>query len=340
MPPPSFRFVLGGCRNRPVHRGARGLLALAAPNWSNQTIWTADNLDVLRGMNSASVTLGSGDCREILVDIPDESVHLVLTDPPYFFDRLDDNWSPRDIERSRKRAGAIGGLPVGMRFDPRQARNLQTFLHPVAVELLRVLKPGGFLLLFAAPRLYHRAAVAVEDAGFEVRDAFAWRFTKKAQFKAFTMDHFVRRRSDMTADEKAAAIKALDGRRTPQLRPQFEAILCAQKPREGTFVDNWLKHGTGLIDPRQTLTAHVPETVMTVEKEAKERFNGHLTPKPVNLCEHLIRLFSAEGQTVLDPFLGSGTTCLAARRALRESIGIDINPDYIEIARNRLEDSE
>ncbi len=292
---------------------------------------------VFRRTASACVTLYPGDCREVLADLADESVHLVLTDPPYFLDRLDDGWRPDGIERSRQSAGVIGGLPVGMKFDREQARKLQAFLEPVAVEMLRILKPGGFLLLFAAPRLYHRAAVAVEDAGFEVRDAFAWRFTKKAQFKAFTMEHFVKRRGDMTPEEKAEALKTLDGRRTPQLRPQFEAILCAQKPREGTFVDNWLAHRTGLIDPRHSLTARVPETVMTVEKEAKGRCNGHLTPKPVKLCEHLIRLFSAEGQTVLDPFVGSGTTCLAARRTGRRSIGIDVNPDYIKIACTRLE---
>lgn len=285
----------------------------------------------------ARVTLYPGDCREILADMPDASAHLVLTDPPYFLDRLDEGWSPENIERSRRRAGVIGGLPVGMKFDPMQAKNLQAFLAPVAVELMRILKPGSFLLMFAAPRLYHRAAVAVEDAGFEVRDAFAWRFTKKAQFKAFTVDHFVKKRDDMTPEQKADALKVLDGRRTPQLRPQFEMIMCAQKPREGTFVDNWLAHRTGLIDPRQSLTARVPETVMTVEKDDKKSRNGHLTPKPVNLCEHLIRLFSTEGQTVLDPFVGSGTTCLAARRNRRRSIGIDINPDYIEIARRRLE---
>ena len=84
------------------------------------------------------------------------------------------------------------------------------------------------------------------------------------------MDHFVRRRKDMDAAAKMDTIAHLDGRRTPQLRPQFEAILCAQKPRDGTFVDNWLAHKTGLIDAGQTLTGRVPETVMTVEKQAKQ----------------------------------------------------------------------
>ncbi len=284
----------------------------------------------------ARVTLYPGDCRDVLAEMNDETAHLVLTDPPYFLDGLDDGW--RKGTDGPRGTGSVGKLPIGMKFDPEQGRNMQEFLAPVAAELLRILKPGGFLLMFAAPRLYHRAAVAVEDAGFEIRDAFAWRFTKRAQFKAFTMDHFVKRRHDMDDDEKADAIRLLDGRKTPQLRPQFESILCAQKPREGTFVDNWLAHGTGLIDARQSLTGRVPETVMTVEKQDRDKFNCHLTPKPLKLCEHLIRLFSAEGQTVLDPFVGSGTTCLAALRTARNGIGIDINPDYIEIARERLQD--
>ena len=284
----------------------------------------------------AHVTLYPGDCREVLADLDDHSAHLVLTDPPYFLDGLDDGWQKGTA--GPRETGTVGSLPIGMKFDPAQGRNMQEFLGPVAMELMRILKPGGFLLMFAAPRLYHRAAVAVEDAGFEIRDAFAWHFTKRAQFKAFSMDHFVKKRRDLDADQKADVIRLLDGRKTPQLRPQFESILCAQKPREGTFVDNWLEHGTGLIDARQTLNGRVPETVMTVEKQDRDKFNGHLTPKPLKLCEHLIRLFSAEGQTVLDPFVGSGTTCLAALRTERNAVGIDVNPDYIEIARTRLQD--
>lgn len=293
-------------------------------------------LPLLRDGSLPKVRLYAGDCRDVLAGLEPASVHLALTDPPYFLDRLDDEWSHAGIERSRQHADAVGGLPIGMKFDPEQGRRLQEFLAPIAAGVLRVLKPGAFLLMFAAPRLAHRATVAIEDTGFEVRDVLAWRFTGKAQFKAFTMDHFVKRRTDMTEDEKAEALRRLSKRRTPQLRPQFESVILAQKPREGTFVDNWLAHETGLIDASQTLNNHVPETVMTVEKQTKDRFNGHLTAKPVKLMEHLIRVFSAKGQTVLDPFVGSGTTCLAAQCCGRHSIGIDINPDYIDIAHRRL----
>ena len=77
---------------------------------------------------------------------------------------------------------------------------------------------------------------------------------------------------------------------------------------------------------------------MTVEKSDKDNYNCHLTPKPLRICEHLIRLFSKRGQTVLDPFLGSGSTCVAAHKAGRHSIGIDINPEYVQIAKQRVEE--
>ncbi|MEM7072285.1 MAG: site-specific DNA-methyltransferase [Pseudomonadota bacterium] len=285
--------------------------------------------------SASQCTLYNDDCRNLLPKLDDSSVHLVLTDPPYFLDGLDSGWRNGHINAPRA-TGCVGGLPVGMKFDKMQGKKLQKFLEPVAAELLRILKPGGFLLMFAAPRLYHRAAVAVEDAGFEIRDAFAWHFTKRAQFKAFKMDHFVHRRNDINEHKKKEIINILNDRMTPQLRPQFEAILCAQKPRDGTFIENWLAHRTGLIDGTQKLNGRVPETVMKFEKQAKDRFNNHLTPKPMQLCAHLIQIFSMPEQTVLDPFVGSGTTCLAANYTNRKSIGIDMNPDYIEITRSRL----
>ena len=283
------------------------------------------------------VTLHQGDCRDVLATIEDESVHMVLTDPPYFLDGLDNEW--RKGGDGPRGTGAIGGLPAGMKFDPEQGRAFQRFLGPVADELLRILKPGGFALMFSAPRLAHRATIALEDTGFEIRDQYVWRFTRKSQFKAFTMDHFVEKRS-ISQKKKKDILKKLNGRRTPQLRPLFESIICAQKPRHGTFVDNWLEHETGMIDADQSLDGAVPSTVMTVEKPERDKYNCHLTPKPVDLCEHLIRLFTKPGHVILDPFLGSGTTCLAAQLTQRVGIGVEVNPDYIEIARRRLEGIE
>lgn len=288
----------------------------------------------------AEVDLVQGDCRDVLRSdlIADKSVHMVLTDPPYFLDGLDTDWKKGGKDATRA-TGSVGGLPIGMKFDPKQGKELQGFIEEVAEGWKRVLVPGGFALVFSQPRLAHRIAVGMEDAGFEVRDLIAWHFTQRAQFKAFSQDHFVRRMDHLTDAEKKALIRSLGGRKTPQLRPQFEAVIMAQKPREGTFVENWQEYRAGLMDATRTLNGKSPSNVMIWEKPAKDEramANGHLTPKPLKLLEHMIELFTEPGQTVLDSFLGSGSTAVAAVKTGRNCIGIELNPEYVEIARERL----
>ncbi len=283
------------------------------------------------------IDLREGDCRDKLRDIDDCSIHMVLTDPPYYLDGLDSGWR-KGQTNSVRGTGSVGGLPVGMKFDPKQGEDLQKFLEPIAGELMRVLVPGGFFVSFSQPRLFHRIAIAAENAGFEIRDMFAWHYTKKAQFKAFSMAHFVEKK-DVPAEHKDTILRELEGRKTPQLRPQFEALMLAQKPREGTFLDNWLKYKAGLIDATKSLNGATPTTVMSVEKPTKEGYNTHLTVKPVRLLTHLIELFTIKGQVILDPFLGSGATALAAIQTDRSCIGIEINPDYVEIAKKRIKEA-
>lgn len=288
-----------------------------------------------------SIQVWEGDCTAKLGDIADNSVHLILTDPPYFLDGLDNGWK-KGTNGKRTANTAVGKLPVGMKFDKQQGIDLYNFMLPVCRELNRILVPGGFFVCFSQPRLVHRMALAAEDAGFEIRDLLAWRFKARAQMKAFTMNHFVEK-MDIPDAEKSRMIQSMGGRRTPQFRPQFEAVLLAQKPREGTFVENWMKYRAGLIDASRGLengtpvAGTVPTTVMEVEKPVEsERYGEHLTPKPVPLLRHLIEVLTLPGQMVVDPFLGSGSTCVAAQATGRECIGIEINPDYATIARSRI----
>lgn len=64
--------------------------------------------------------------------------------------------------------------------------------------------------------------------------------------------------------------------------------------------------------------------------------NNHPTVKPLALMKYLIKLVSREGQTVLDPFMGSGTTGIAAKELNRNFIGMEMNAEYMEIARRRI----
>lgn len=133
---------------------------------------------------------------------------FLLSDPPYFLDQLDDKWSHEAIGQNMRKAGAVGGLPVGMKFDPVQGRRLEAFFHQVSLEAIRVLKPGAFMVAFSQGRLVHRLATAAEDAGFEIRDLFVWEH-EGGQGKAFTHTHFVER-MDISAKEKKSIIKKLD----------------------------------------------------------------------------------------------------------------------------------
>lgn len=281
--------------------------------------------------------LRQGNALRLLSEVPDNSVHLIVTDPPYFIDGMGDDWDNTALLEKTQKAGVIGSLPVGMKFDPQQGHNFQRFMAQVAAEAIRVLKPGGFFISFSQARLYHRMAVAVEDAGFEIRDMLGWVY--EGQAKAFSQEHFVRKAKNLSESEKDSIIQRLDGRKTPQLKPCIEPMVLGQKPREGTFVENWLEHETGLVDTRASLDGKFPGNLMRVPKPSKAEKgtdNPHLTVKPIQLVEHLIKLFSKEGQLVLDPFTGSGSHGVAALRAGRQFLGFEIERTYVRVAAGRL----
>ncbi|UEC01940.1 DNA-methyltransferase [Burkholderia vietnamiensis] len=285
---------------------------------------------------SLDVAVRLGNALDEMRKIPDASVHLIATDPPYFIDGMGSDWNKTSLRTRTDKAGVVGSLPVGMKFDPAQARAFQEFMEPIAKEAFRILKPGGFFIAFSQARLYHRLAVAAEDAGFEIRDMLAWHY--EGQAKAFSMNHFIAKMKISDAD-KQRLIDSIGGRKTPQLKPQMEPMVMAQKPRVGTFVENWKQFETGLVDTTASLDGKFPGNVMDVAKPSRDEKgagNEHLTVKPVLLMEHLIRLFSIPGQVVLDPFLGSGTTGVAAINTGREFIGVEIDPDYARIASKRI----
>ena len=268
-------------------------------------------------------------------ELPDKSVDAIITDPPYFIDGMGGNWDNGKLREKTSHANVIGSLPVGMKFDPQQGLNLEKFMYELSVEARRVLKPGGFFLSFSQGRLYHRMACGMENAGFEIRDMLVW--YREGQAKAFSQDHFVRK-MNIPQDEKDRIIATLAGRKTPQLKGQSEPIVLAQNPKDGTFINNWIEYGVGLIDTAQSLDGKFPGTVMDVPKpKGKERAESkHLTLKPIRLMEHLINVFTKPGDIVLDPFSGSGTTGVACVNTGRRYIGIELTEEFYLESINRL----
>ena len=271
---------------------------------------------------------------------PSDSVDLVLTDPPYFIDRMNDKWDKKSLDHSKSRAGTVGSLPVGMKFDREQGGKLHAFLLPVFAECHRVLKPGGFLVSFSQARLYHRMALAAEESGFEIRDMFGW--TYEGQAKAFSQQHFIRKMK-ISASEKAKLLLLVGNRKTPQLKPMIEPMVFGQKPKNGTFVQNWARHGVGLIDSGVLWDGKFPGNLMGCPKPGKRERgedNDHLTVKPQKILRHLIKILTAPGAIVADPFLGSGSTLVAALAEHRVGLGAEKDREHAVMARVRISEQE
>lgn len=302
-------------------------------------------------------TVTFGDSLEMMKTIPSNSIDMICTDPPYFLDGLGDTWNKEALD-TKGSSALVGNLPKGMKFDRNQSKQFREFYSKVAAEAFRILKPGGAFLSFSSPRLYHSMAIAVEEAGFEIRDMIGWIYTQ-AQVKAFSQDHIIEKDKGLTQEQKAALKEACRGWKTPQLKPAIEPVCLAVKPIEGRYIDNFQNYGTGLMntsDETKTGEGYFPSNIVTSEagiedtidkvflvakptKAEKGDYNTHLTVKPVALISHLIKLFTKEGAIVLDPFMGSGTAAVACIQAKRKFLGFDINKEYIKIAERRIKDT-
>jgi len=293
------------------------------------------------------------DTLELLPRIEENSIDVVLTDPPYFLDKLDNNWDYEEVSKKNNQY-AIKSLPAGMKFDREQGKRFYAWYLDISREIFRILKPGGFFFSFSSPRLYHRMASAIDDAGFEIRDTFMWLYTQN-QAKAMGVDHFIKK---MNIDEKAKEkIKEkLNGWKTPQIKSCFEPIAMAQKPTNQTYLNNMLKHDVGMFNTNVKIGDNMyPANVFTIDsinelidrafllpkptKKEKGEYNDHKTVKPVAICEYLIKLSAfSKNAIVLDPFIGSGTTAVAAKKLGKNYIGIDANEKYVKISERRLKE--
>lgn len=292
-----------------------------------------------------------GDTLQVLSTIDNNSIDLVLTDPPYFLDKMDDRWDEKKVG-STKYHHVVKSLPAGMKFDREQGKKFYGWYYKISKQILRVLKPGGFFFSFSSPRLYHRMVSGIDDAGFLIRDCFIWLYTQN-QPKAMSLNHFIEK-LDEDKETKEDIKKQLSGWKTPQIKSCFEPIVMAQKEPDGTFLENFRKFKVGLLNTNVRIGQDMfPSNVVSTDrineivdkcfliskpdKKEKGDFNLHRTVKPLTLCEYIINLTTYSGEAiVLDPFAGSGTTLVAAKKLRRKFIGIDINRKYIEIAQRRI----
>jgi len=191
-------------------------------------------------------TLLKGNCLKTLKGLPDNSVDSIVTDPPYELGFMGKSWDASGIAYSVELWG----------------------------ECLRVLKPGGHLLAFSGSRTYHRMTVAIEDAGFEIRDQIMWLYGSgfpKSLDVSKTIDKAAKaeRKIIGVAGKSGSVRNSMNGNFTggeymataPEtsdaqrwqgwgtaLKPAHEPICVARKPFNRTVANNVLEWGTGALN--------------------------------------------------------------------------------------------
>ena len=293
-----------------------------------------------------------GDSIELIKSIDNEYVHAIISDIPYGicyedWDILHNNYNSAlgGTSNAQLEMGSLfkrRGKPLNgwSESDKKIPLEYQEWCSKWASEWLRVLKSGGSCFIFAGRRYAHRCIVALEDAGFTFKDMLAWE-KNFAAAKAQRLSSIYERRNDDENEQK------WKGWRVANLRPIFEPILWFQKPYKigGTIADNVINNEVGAWNEEAIKKYNLNyrnnnfyDNIIKVET-SKSDFGNHVNQKPIKLMEFLISLVTKENAIILDPFCGSGTTCIAAKNINRHYIGIEINSYNVEISNKRLLES-
>jgi len=258
-----------------------------------------------------------GDCEKELKKVPDNSVDLIFTSPPY----------------ADQRKNTYGGI--------RPDKYVEWFL-PISEQLLRVLKPTGtFVLNIKEKAVNGERSTYVIELILEMRkqrwlwtEEFIWH--KKNCYPGKWPNRFrdawerllqfnKSKKFHMYQEEVMVPIGNWAGNR---LRNLSETDKKRDESKVGSGfgknISNWLGRNKAY-----------PTNVLHLATECNNK--NHSAAFPEGLPEWFIKLFTKEGDTVLDPFMGSGTTNLVAKRIKRNSIGIEINSEYYEMVRSQIE---
>ncbi len=252
-----------------------------------------------------------GDARQ-LDWIPSESVHLVVTSPPYF-----------NLKRYNESEGQLGHLD--------DYEGFHNELDKVWQHCFRALVPGGRLVcnvgdVCVARRknngrhlvlpLHADISIRTRQLGFDYLTPILWHKIANAQFEA-------------TGNGGGFLGKPYEPNAI--VKNDVEYILMLRKPG-GYRKPTDEQRATSRLSKQEQSEWFQPIWTGLTGASTKT----HPAPYPIELAYRLIRMFSFTGDTVLDPFNGTATTSLAAYKANRNSIGNELDPEYFEIGRRRL----
>ena len=257
-----------------------------------------------------------GDCEHILKEFPENSIDLIITSPPY----------------ADSRKNTYGGI---------HPNNYVDWFLPKAEQFLRVIKPEGTFILNIKEKVVSgerhtyvlELILKMRDIGWLWTEEFVWhkkncypgkwpnrfrdawerclQFNKSKKFKMFQEDVMV-----PMGDWSKSRLKNLS--QTDLLRDESKV-----GSGFGKNISNWLKRDKAY-----------PSNVLHLATECSNR--NHSAAFPMSLPEWFIRLFTKPNDIVMDPFAGSGTSAIVAKKMQRNYIGIDINLDFCLLAEKEL----
>lgn len=257
-----------------------------------------------------------GDCTQILPQLPDNSVDLIITSPPY----------------ADQRKNIYGGVHPDKYVD---------WFLSIAAELKRVLKPSGSFILNIKERVVagerHTYVIElilkmreqgwfwIEEYCWHKKNCYPGKWPNRFRDAWERCLHFTKQKKFAMYQE--AVMVPMGVWKETRLRKLSETDKRRDNSRVGSGfgkkILNWV--GRELAYPTNVL--HLPTECAN---------KGHPATFPVALPSWFIKLFTQPGDVVLDPFIGSGTTAVACKQLGRYYIGIEVNTQYCDIAKQRL----
>ncbi len=280
------------------------------PNFKNATVWTGDNLDVMRGMNS-------------------KCVDLIYLDPPFSSNQayaapigseaagaaFKDTWTLDDIKvaeqgelADRNHAAYAVIEATGLAHGERQ----KAYLIMMAVRILemyRVLKPKGSIYLHCDPKASH--------------------YLKLLMDTVFGPERFL---------NEIVWSYGLGGSSPRYYSRKHDIILFYSKSKEYTFHKPTVPARSQMLMGQMKGATDVWD-IPSINNMAKER-TGYPTQKPLKLLRRIVEASTDKGDLVLDPFCGCATTCVAADELGRKWAGIDLSPLAVKLVVKRLKESQ
>ncbi|CAK7045605.1 MAG: hypothetical protein PEPC_01944 [Peptostreptococcus russellii] len=279
----------------------------------------------MKDKNTLVDAILNGDCIEILKTIPDQFVNMIYLDPPFFTQKAH---TLVDSERKKKYS-----------FDDKY-ETLNEYLNLIKLSLIecrRILHKNGSIFLHCDKTASHYLRVLLDDvfgtSNFinEIIWTYKrWSNSKKGLLNSHQIIFYYSVSKSFkfnTLYTDYSATTNIDQILQERERDDFGKAVY-KKDSKGNVVKANSKKGVPLSDVWE---------IPFLNPKAKER-TGYPTQKPVILLKKIIEISTDVGDIILDPFCGSGTTCVAAKAMKRKFIGIDISKDAVSLSKKRLKD--